>query len=103
MSLTRMILYEVTLQIEPSLASAVAEHMRRRHIPAIFATGCFRRISFQQSSTQFYRTSYEAASAIDLERYLREHASTFRAEFLSEFPSGVQLTRETWQELEHWG
>jgi len=98
-----MIVYEVVLDVEASLASAVNEHMRRRHIPAIFATGCFQRIRFQQTSRQRFRTSYEAATLGDLERYLREHAPAFRAEFLDEFPSGVQLNRETWQELERWG
>jgi hypothetical protein len=98
-----MILYEVTLEVEPSLASAVEEHMRLRHIPEIFSTGCFRRIRFQRSSSHRFRTTYEAESATDLERYLREHAPGLRAEFLAEFPSGVGLTRETWDDLEQWG
>lgn len=98
-----MILYEVILDVEPSSASAVEEHMRGRHIPAIFATGCFRRIRFQRASSHRFRTTYEAESAADLERYLRDHAPALRAEFLAEFPTGVQLARETWQDLEGWG
>lgn len=97
-----MILYEVTLEVEPSSSSAVEEHMRRRHIPAIFATGCFRRIRFQQASRDRFRTSYEAETAADLERYLRDHAPALRSEFLAEFPTGVRLTRETWRVVESW-
>jgi hypothetical protein len=98
-----MSLYEVTLEVEPALSSAVEEHMRRLHIPAIFATGCFRRIRFQRATDHRFRTTYEAETAADLERYLRDHAPGLRAEFLAEFPTGVRLTRETWQEVEHWG
>ena len=97
-----MLIYEVTLQAEPALAVSVERHMRNRHIPAIFATGCFRRITFCQASEARFRTSYEAGSQADLDRYLREHASAFRAEFQAEFPSGVALTRETWTERQRW-
>jgi hypothetical protein len=97
-----MILYEVTLEVEPLASSAVDEHMRQRHIPAIFATGCFRRIRFQQASSDRFRTSYEAETAADLERYLRDHAPALRAEFLTEFPTGIRLTRETWSVVESW-
>jgi hypothetical protein len=98
-----MILYEVVLEVEPSAMAAVEEHMRRQHIPAIFATGCFRQIRFQRSSNRRLRTSYEAETAADLERYLKDHAAAMRAEFLAEFPTGVQLIRETWHDLESWG
>ena len=97
-----MVLYEVVLEVEPAASAAVEQHMRRRHIPAIFATGCFRLIRFQRSSNHRFRTSYEAETTADLERYLQNHAPTMRAEFLAEFPTGVQLTRETWLELESW-
>jgi hypothetical protein len=98
-----MPLYEVTLQVEPALATQVEDHMRKQHIPAIFATGCFRRIRFDTASPARFRTRYEADSPADLERYLREHAPAFRAEFQRHFPSGVALTRETWTERQSWG
>jgi hypothetical protein len=98
-----VILYEVTLQVDPALASAVEDHMRKEHIPAIFATGCFRRIHFDAASATRFRTRYEAASRADLDRYLQDHASAFRAEFEVHFPVGVRITRETWTEREGWG
>jgi hypothetical protein len=98
-----MICYEVTLQIEPALAAAVEDHMRRDHIPEIFATGCFHRIRFWRASPARFRTSYEARATADLERYLRDHAAAFRAEFQKAFPRGVTITRETWTEVENWG
>jgi len=97
-----MILYEVTLQAEPQLAAAVEQYMREQHIPEIFATGCFRRIRFSHAAANRFRTSYQADGQGDLDRYLREHAAHFRAAFLSRFPEGVTLTRETWVQREIW-
>ena len=97
-----MILYEVTLQAEPQLAAAVEQYMRGQHIPEIFATGCFRRIRFSLAAVNRFRTSYQADGQADLDRYLREHAPHFRADFLSRFPEGVTLTRETWVQREIW-
>jgi hypothetical protein len=98
----RMIHYEVTLQVEPRLAAAVEEHMRKDHIPEIFATGCFSRIRFSLASTNRFRATYQADGQADLDRYLREHAPRLRAEFQTRFPQGVTLTRETWVQREIW-
>jgi hypothetical protein len=97
-----MISYEVTLQVEPRLAGAVEEHMRRHHIPEIFATGCFRRIRFSLASPNRFRTTYQADGQAELDRYLREHAPRLRVEFQTRFPEGVILTRETWVQRETW-
>jgi len=98
-----MLLYEVTLHVDPALAAAVEVHMRREHIPDIVATGCFQRISFDRAVSTLYRTSYEAKDEADLDRYLRQHAPRLRAAFQAHFPTGVTLTRETWTPLERWG
>jgi hypothetical protein len=98
-----MLLYEVTLQVDPALADAVQDHMRREHIPRIFASRCFQRIRFDQASAARFRTSYEAKTHSDLERYLVDHSGWFRADFQARFPTGVTVTRETWTSLESWG
>jgi hypothetical protein len=98
-----MIRYEVTLQVEPPLAPAVAQHMRGQHIPEIFATGCFQHIRFEQASPARFRTSYEAKNQTDLEHYLHDHAPKLRAEFQNRFPTGVITTREIWALQEVWG
>jgi hypothetical protein len=98
-----MIAYEVTLQVDSRLAPAVEDHMRKQHIPDIYATGCFRRIHFEAASPTRFRTRYQADSPADLDRYLGEHAQAFRAEFQKHFPTGVELSRETWTERQSWG
>lgn len=97
-----MIFYEVALQVDPSLALAVEDHMRRQHIPAILRTGCFHRIHFDRASPTRFRTCYEAESPAGLERYLRDHAPALRAEFQAEFSERVTVTRDTWVQQEVW-
>ena len=98
-----MVLYEVTLDVDPPLAEQLTAYMRDDHIPGIYRTGCFRRISFQRASATRFRTSYHAASSTDLERYLTVHAEAFRADFRAHFPSGLRISRETWTEAAAWG
>ena len=97
-----MISYEVTLQAQPALASAVEKFMRESHIPAILSTGCFADIRFSRASTGRFRTAYRADSEADLDRYLQDHAPRLRAEFAERFPENVNVTRETWVLMEYW-
>src|SRR5688500_8189133 len=97
-----MISYEVTLQAQPALASAVEVFMRESHIPAILSTGCFADIRFSRASAGRFRTSYRADTQADLDRYLQDHARRLRAEFVERFPENVSVTRETWELLQYW-
>ncbi len=97
-----MVLYEVSLDVEDRLGSALAEYMTHDHIPAIWATGCFQRIRFDRASPSRFRTCYQAESQAEVDRYLRNHAPQLRAEFAGHFPEGVTLSREIWTTLEIW-
>jgi hypothetical protein len=97
-----MVTYEVTLQLDEVRASALVDYMMRDHIPAIWGTGCFRHIRFDQASPTRFRTCYQAEAQADLDRYLRDHAAGFRAEFAGRFSSGVALSREVWTTHQMW-
>ncbi|HEY8256088.1 MAG TPA: DUF4286 family protein [Gemmatimonadales bacterium] len=97
-----MLRYEVTLDAGPGLAEKLEGWMRRTHIPEMGATGCFLRIRFDRASETRFRTTYHAATAADLNRYLAEHAPEMRGRFQQRFPTGVTVTRETWEELGTW-
>jgi hypothetical protein len=96
------ILYEVTVEVEPALADAFVEYMTRKHIPEIYATKCFQRIRFDRAGPTTLRTSYQAATAGDLERYLQHHTAAFRADFAAYFPTGVRVSRVTWNGVASW-
>jgi hypothetical protein len=44
-----MVLYEVILEVELPLNERLTHYMRSSRVPAIYRTGCFRRISFSAS------------------------------------------------------
>jgi hypothetical protein len=95
-----MLSYEVTLHVEdPSLAGALEAYMRDKHVAEVFATGCFLDAHFEQSAGDIYRSRYSVDSQGELDRYLAEHASRLRGDFLEHFPSGVRITRAVWTKL----
>jgi uncharacterized protein DUF4286 len=94
--------YEVTVEVEPPLAEAFVRYMSGKHIPEIFATGCFRRIQLDRAGPTTFRTVYDAATPDELDRYLREHTAAFRADFATHFPAGVTVSRATWTQLASW-
>ncbi|MDB4950959.1 MAG: hypothetical protein JWM27_3608 [Gemmatimonadetes bacterium] len=98
-----MVFYEVTLDVEPGLAAELEAYMRGRHIPQIFATGCFRTIRLDRAGEARFRTRYGAHTQADLDRYVAEHAPALREDFAAHFPAGLALSREVWSEAERWG
>jgi L-ascorbate metabolism protein UlaG (beta-lactamase superfamily) len=88
--------YEVVLTVEPALAPAVERFMVETHIPDMHATGCFRSIEFARAGDGRFRTSYEAATQAELDRYLAQHAPRLRAHFAAHFPAGVSASRDVW-------
>jgi len=91
--------YEVTLDVPAERAEAIERYMRERHIPDILATGCFRSVRLERASETRVRTSYEAATRMDFERYLKEHAERFRTHFWEHVGQGVVPLRELWEEV----
>jgi hypothetical protein len=99
-----MVLYEVTLVLgDPAAAGGLEAFMRGRHIPHIFATGCFTEVRFCRMGPGRYRTVYAAASQEDLDRYVDLHAPGLRADFEAHAPAGLTVTREVWEVVERWG
>ena len=96
------VVYEVTVEVEPDLLDDFVRYMTDKHIPEIHATGCFRRVRFERAGPTTLRTSYNAANASDLDRYLEHHAAGFRADFAAHFPSGTRVSRVTWTVLANW-
>jgi hypothetical protein len=95
-----MIIYEVHVEIEPRHLDTFENYMRREHLPAILATGCFRRITFERETPTHFRTRYEADTRDDVDRYLAQHTAEFRADFQERYPDGVRVWRDIWDVLE---
>ncbi len=98
-----MLSYEVTLDIDPALVTAVEEYMLNKHIPELWATDCFVHIRCARAQVNRIRTSYFLRDEADLERYMKDFAPRLRDDFAAHFPAGVQPARETWQDIACWG
>ena len=97
-----MVTSEVVADVEPAGRDRYESFMRDRHIPDVFATGCFHSVAFERSGAGRYRIRYQASSPDDVDRYLRDHTARLRADFAAHFPSGATLAREVWTELQRW-
>lgn len=97
-----MVLYEVSVQIQQDLGAAFENYMRSKHIPEIWDTGCFQQIHFDRSESGTYRTSYQAATFADYQRYIDSHAQALRADFMQHFPEGCAVTRQVFETLQSW-
>ena len=95
-----MIIYEVTAVTADDLSEDFEAYMRGEHIRDVLATGYFTGASFFRTSGNRYCIRYEVRSQEDLDQYLASHAPRLRADFLTHFPEGVEVSRETWQEVE---
>lgn len=97
-----MVVYEVSVDVEPDRSAAFERYMRGRHVGEVLATGCFVRARFERSGEGQYRTRYEAENHADVERYLDEYAAALRADFAAHFAEGVRVSRAQWIELARW-
>jgi hypothetical protein len=96
-----VIRYEVTLECSESTAPGLERWMRNRHIPDMLSTGCFSAIHFDHGDGRF-RTVYQCTTRDHLDQYLTQHAERMRHQFRSEFPDGVAINRDVWQQLQSW-
>ena len=79
-----MILYNVTIKVEGSIADAWLEWLLNEHIPDMLATGCFsshkvvRLLEVDESEGPTYAIQYFADSKSDYNRYIEIHAADMR-------------------------
>lgn len=81
-----MILYNVTVNVENSVAEDWLTWMKEVHIPEVMATGYFlknqicRMLDEVDNGGTTYAVQYFCRSLEDLEEYQRDHAPSLRAE-----------------------
>lgn len=97
-----MIIYEITAVVRNDLIVAYEQYMRERHIPDLLATGYFRGAKFTRSGENRYQIQYEAQDQKTLKKYLENKAENLRADFITHFPSGIEVSRENWEVLQVW-
>lgn len=79
-----MIIYNVTIKVEGSIADQWLKWMLEEHIPDVMKTGCFssnkvvRLLEVDESEGPTYAIQYNAESKADYNRYIQLHANTMR-------------------------
>ena len=79
-----MIIYNVTIQVEHSIAGPWLTWLKEEHIPEMIATGCFTNARILQlleaddAEGLTYAIQYHADSKALYNRYIREHAEELR-------------------------
>ncbi|MER3463690.1 MAG: DUF4286 domain-containing protein [Chitinophagaceae bacterium] len=79
-----MIIYNVTVKVESTIADAWLQWLLNEHIPDIMRTNCFtdykivRLLEVDDSEGPTYAIQYHADSKADYNRYLELHAPSMR-------------------------
>lgn len=80
-----MIVYNVTVKLQPALSEEWLTWMKEVHIPDVMATGLFLehkmyRILLDEEDGDSFAIQYMAASMADLQEYQAKHAQRLQAE-----------------------
>jgi hypothetical protein len=85
-----MILYNVTVSIDPAIADEWLEWMRQKHIPDVMATGCFlesriSRVHGEEEGGMTYAVSYVSPNQITMDTYQKKFAPGLQAEHTEKY------------------
>lgn len=85
-----MVVYNVTISIDATIAEDWLQWMRDTHIPDVMATGHFRdskicRVHGEEEGGVTYAIIYTAISEEDLTTYQKQHAPRLQAEHTEKF------------------
>lgn len=84
MSEQSSIIYNVTVKVDPSIATPWLQWMKVEHIPEVLATKCFERyqlvklIDVDESDGPTFAIQYYAQSMADYNRYVDVYAASLR-------------------------
>ncbi|NRA11354.1 MAG: DUF4286 family protein [Crocinitomicaceae bacterium] len=92
-----MILYNVTVSIDPSIHENWLTWMRTKHVPDVMATGCFieARISrvHEEEGGFTFAMSYVATSQDKIDAYQKNHAAALQSEHNEKYAGKVAAFR----------
>ena len=101
-----MIIYNVTIKVEPSIADSWLSWMLTQHIPDVMRTQCFadyrvvKLLEVDDSEGPTYAIQYEAASKADYNRYIEIHAPDMRQRSINRWGTGFIAFRSLMEVIE---
>ena len=99
-----MILYNVTVAVDPEIHDEWYEWMRNEHMPRVVATGMFQdarmfKVLLEKENSITYAIQYKAESISDLQQYLARFAPALQQESLSKYGQKAVAFRTVLEEL----
>lgn len=79
-----MIVYNVTIKVDPSIADEWLEWLKREHIPDVINTGCFTHattlhlMEVDEADGITYAVQYHAKNEEDYKLYIEKHSDEMR-------------------------
>jgi hypothetical protein len=101
-----MIIYNVTIKVETSIAGQWLQWLREEHIPDVMQTGCFsshkvvRLLEVDDSDGPTYAVQYRADSKADYNRYIQLYAASLRDKSYQKWGDRFIAFRSVMQEVE---
>ena len=101
-----MIIYNVTIKVEASVADAWLKWLLEEHIRDVMQTGCFssyrvvRLLEVDESEGPTYAIQYNAESKADYNRYVQVHATALRDKSYAKWGDRFIAFRSVMQEVE---
>jgi hypothetical protein len=100
-----MIIYNVTIKVEASIAADWLMWMKQEHIPDVMGTGCFssfkivRLLEIDDSEGPTYAIQYYAESKDNYNRYIQTHAVKLRDKSFARWGERFMAFRSVMQEV----
>jgi hypothetical protein len=100
-----MIIYNVTVKIEPTIKEDWEKWMKMVHIPDVMATGLFRdaqlrRLMIDEEDGHTFSIQYRCDSMDDFQKYQSDHASRLQADHTSRYKDKYVAFRTLMEQLE---
>lgn len=97
-----MVIYEVTISVESNIFSEFGRYLEDVHIKDVLSTGYFTEAALFRSDGK-YRVQYAAQNISRVDEYIDSAAVALRADVLERFPTGLLISRDTWELIADYG
>lgn len=100
-----MILYNITIKVDHSIAVAYKDWMLREHMPEILATGCFnssrlmRLLEVDDSEGPTFAAQFTASNQLLYEQYIAEFSAALRVKSMEKWGNKFIAFRSVMEEV----
>ena len=99
-----MIIYSVTVTIEPAIEREWLDWMRRTHVPDVLRTGCFTGATIYKmfeatTDEQTYVIQYQCSAMAEYHRYRDDFAAAVQKEHSDRFSGRFRASRQILEEV----